>query len=135
MFGFLRRLNVVRQWREAFEKRFAKAFSVPFPKNEEERERIQSQVMARLVEIGGEAESARVEYKSHTLSFSGLPEGVRMMKALWLTQAANVAHFRGKEYKQMRKLAQRAGFARPLLDEADQLAKVAGAQGGLIFTT
>jgi len=137
MLRFLRCLNVWRWRREALEKRFAEMFGVPFPGGEEGRTAIRDHVLRMLVEIGGEVESARVEFneKKDLVSDPNRDRGTRMLILFWTIRAAQVVEKKGKVYRELRKLARRAGFSKEDLIEAERRATEAGAKGGLIFRT
>lgn len=136
MFRSLRCLNVWRRRQEVLEKRFAEMFGVPFPGEGEGRTAIRDHVLNLLVEVGGEVEAARVEFeqKKDFVSDPNLDRGTRKVTLFWTIQAAAVAEKKGKVYRELRKLAQRAGFSKTDLREANRRAKEVGAQGGLIFS-
>jgi len=90
-----------------------------------------------LVEIGGEVESARVEFneKKDLVSDPNRDRGTRMLILFWTIRAAQVVEKKGKVYRELSKLARRAGFSKEDLIEAERRATEAGAKGGLIFRT
>ena len=119
--------------RETLKNSFLEAFKVSFPETEGHRKCISGQIMDRLVEVGGEAEAARVERDNQSENFANLDKGVAMIKLRWLIMASKVAEAKEKEYKQLLKLAREAGFSKDFFEEVQRRIKVAGAQGGLVF--
>jgi len=112
-------------------------FGVPFPRSQEERAAIHDIVVNRLVKVGGEVEAAQVELqaKRGRIFDPTLDQGTQQICFIWCLRACTVIKEKGKLYRQLRKLAQRAGFPKEELADVDCRAKETGAQGGLIFRT
>lgn len=115
-------------WRrrdDSIAKYFVRVFGVPFPKNEEERTAIREHVFLIIVEVGREAEVARLNFlslkeKKKILFRSDLTQRIEELVIEWIARSARTVDERGKMYSKAVGLARRAGFSKADIKSAEK---------------